>query len=79
MSIPEEVGKVASSAVDGLKGSPGTLGVVILAGMFSVLTFFALQANERREYERSMQLARLLQACFPSGGDPIYPPRARRD
>ena len=80
MGIPEEAGKVATSAVEGLKNNPSCLAAICLAGLFAVLTFVALQSNERRASEARLQMMQLLAACYPSSGvqPPIYPPRANR-
>jgi hypothetical protein len=72
MSIPQEAGKVATSAIDALKGNPSCLAAIVLTGVFALLVFAALQLNEHRNHERMMAVSQLLQACFPAPGPPHW-------
>jgi hypothetical protein len=76
-TIPEEAGKVATSAIEGLKTNPACLAAIIMAAIFAAMFFFIGQQNERRSHERMVEVVKLLQVCFPAGGEPTYPPRAR--
>lgn len=61
-NVPSEVGKVASSAIDALKGQPACLAAILLAACFAVLTYMSL-TNERAEmHQRQMTL---IERCFP--------------
>lgn len=51
MGIPEETGKVATSAIDAMKGSPSCLAAILLAAIMAILTYFALQARDQRSHE----------------------------
>jgi hypothetical protein len=77
-TIPEEAGRVATSAIEGLKTNPSCLAAILLAALFALLTFFALQGEERRAHDRMMEISKLLHACYPASAAPVYPPRANR-
>lgn len=62
MSMPGEVGKVASSAIDAMKGSPALLAVILLQLTTIGILYFASQANQARAHEREMFL---MTKCFP--------------
>lgn len=62
MSFPEEAGKVATSAIDGLKTNPSCLAAILLAAMMAAFTYFALQADAQRTHERAMAM---LERCYP--------------
>jgi hypothetical protein len=61
MSIPEEVGKVASSAIDAMRGNPLCLAVVVLSVILSVIAF----ARERHSQdERGKVITELVERCM---------------
>lgn len=60
--LPEEVGKVTTSAIDAMKGSPSCIAAIILAGLFAVLTFYGLQRDADR---RAKAVDILLTKCVP--------------
>lgn len=62
MGAVEEGGKVATSIVDGLKNNPSCLAAILLAAMFALLTFFALQRADQRNQDARMAM---LERCFP--------------
>lgn len=62
MSLPGEAGKVASSAIDALKGSPALLVLVFLQIGTLAAVYFATQATQIRNQEREMTI---LNRCFP--------------
>jgi hypothetical protein len=62
MSLPEEAGKVATSAIDAFKNNPACLAAIVLAGLFSVLTFVGLQRDADR---RSKTVDILMERCYP--------------
>lgn len=74
MTIPEEAGKVATSTVEALKTNPSCLAAIILAGIFAVLTFFAMQRDADR---RARTTDLLLQRCFYDHG--ITPPQSKEE
>jgi hypothetical protein len=54
MGATEEAGKVATGAIDALKGNPGLLALIIMQAMtIGVVYFNASKLNERR-HEREM-------------------------
>jgi hypothetical protein len=71
MSVQEEAGKVATSAIDALKGSPTCLAAILLAALFSVLTFFAYQRDADR---RSAAVNLLINRCFDPDHKDYHPP-----
>lgn len=62
-TVPEEAGKVATSAIDALKNNPACLAAIILAALFACLTFFALQRDADR---RAKTTDLLLERCYPA-------------
>ena len=66
MSMPEEAGKAVSSVVDGLKGNPSCLAAIVLAALFAVLTFYAMQKDAER---KAKTVDILLQHCIYPGAD----------
>jgi hypothetical protein len=62
VSTPEQVGKVATSAIDALKASPALLVLVLLQMAILGVLYFATQANQQRAYAREMAM---LERCFP--------------
>jgi hypothetical protein len=62
MSIPEEAGKVASSAIDVLRRDPFYLALLLLTGFFGALTFYAYQLDADR---RATTVDILLKKCVP--------------
>lgn len=62
MGTPEEASKVATSAIDALKGNPGLLVLVFLQlTTLGVLYFVTDRQNERRA-QREMAI---IERCFP--------------
>jgi hypothetical protein len=61
-NIPQEAGKVASGAIDALKGSPGLLVLVLLQAATLAMLYFAVEHNRERQQDREMAL---LERCFP--------------
>jgi hypothetical protein len=61
-----ETREVATSIVDAFKNNPTCLAVVVLASLFSVLTFFALQRDADR---RSELLKIVVERCLPPKGN----------
>jgi len=62
MSVPEEAGKAVSSVAEALKSNPSCLAAICLAGIFALLTFFALQRADQRNYDARMAI---LERCIP--------------
>lgn len=61
-NVPGEVGKVATSAIDALRGNPGLLVLVLLQLVTLAVLLYASQNNQARAHEREMFL---LKECFP--------------
>jgi hypothetical protein len=60
-NIPEEAGKVATSAIDSLRGSPGLLVLVLLQILTLGSLVYISQNNRDREQAREMLI---LQRCL---------------
>jgi hypothetical protein len=60
-NIPEETGKVATSAVDALRGNPLCLAVVVLVIVLSVLVYFRQSA---RDHDQAMALTSVIERCM---------------
>lgn len=61
-NIPEEAGKVATSAIDVLKRDPFYLALLLLTAFFGGLTWYAYQLDADR---RSKTVDILLNRCIP--------------
>jgi len=61
MTIPEEAGKVASSAIDALKGNPLCLAVVVLVIALSVIAY--LRESHAQE-DRLQMVTALVERCM---------------
>jgi hypothetical protein len=73
MTAPEEVGKVATSAIEALKASPSCLVAVIFAITMALLTYFSLRDEQAQLHERQMLM---ISKCFPHEPEHDYhPPR----
>lgn len=62
-----EVGSTTRSAIEAFKGNPACLAAVLLAAMFAVLTYAAMQRSEQRNHEARMAM---LERCFPAEEQP---------
>jgi uncharacterized protein HemX len=60
-NIPEETGKVARSAIDSLRGTPGLLTVVILQVITLGALVYISQTNRQNQQAREMYL---LEKCL---------------
>lgn len=71
-NIPEETGKVATSAIDALRGNPLCLAVVVLAIVMAIIAFF----RERHGQEdRAKIVNTLIERCVPMPDQTHNPPR----
>jgi hypothetical protein len=70
-NVPEEAGKVATTAIDALKAQPVCLALLIGWLMTSGFSFFALQRERDRTHEESIAM---IQKCFPPTGNHSTPP-----
>lgn len=61
MTLPEEAGKVATSAVSALKGNPLCLAVVLLTIVLSVLAFYR---ERHSQDERVKMITSLVERCM---------------
>lgn len=68
MSVPEQVGKVASGTVDALKTNPSCLAAIILAALFAILTYIAMQREAERYNARVETMMSLINRCMDEAG-----------
>lgn len=61
-NVPGEVGKVATSAIDAMKGSPALLAVILLQLSTLGVAFYAVEQQRERQFKREMML---LDHCLP--------------
>lgn len=62
MSIPGEVGKVATSTIDAMRSQPGLLAVIIMQVVTMAILYFIVDANNERRQAREMAL---MERCLP--------------
>jgi hypothetical protein len=62
MTLPQEAGKVASSAIEALKGSPGLLAVILLQLATLGVLYVASQRAQERAHGREMAM---IERCYP--------------
>lgn len=55
------IGGAIHDVTQGLKQNPSCLAAITLAGIFALLTFYALQADEQRVHERFKMV---MEKCF---------------
>jgi hypothetical protein len=63
-NIPAETGKVATTAIDAMKGNPLCLTVVVLVIALSVLVYLRQSA---RDHDQSMTITSLIERCMEPG------------
>lgn len=76
MGAGEEAGKVATSAIEALKGQPSCLAAILLAALFALLTFYGLQKDADR---RARTVDVLLTKCIPYVEETRRESHPRRD
>jgi hypothetical protein len=64
MTIPEEAGKVATSAIDVLRGNPGLLVLVLMQVATLAMIHFSLMAAQEKMQARELTM---IERCFPVG------------
>lgn len=69
MTIPEQVGKVAGSVVDGLKANPSCLAALAVVALFGVLSYFENAQQNERMLERTKEVSELLNKCLDANHD----------
>lgn len=62
MSMPEQTAKVATTAIDALKGNPGLLVLVLLQLTTMAMLIFV---NDRQNTRRAAREMAMLERCFP--------------
>jgi hypothetical protein len=62
-NIPEETGKVATTAIEAFKNNPACLAAILLAALFAVLSFYGMQRDADR---KSKTADLLLERCYPA-------------
>ena len=70
MSIPEQAGKVATSAIDAMKTNPSCLAALLVVALFGVLNYFEDVRQTERMAQRVAEVSKLLDRCFDVMPDP---------
>jgi hypothetical protein len=65
MTLPEQAGKVITSTIETMRGSPGLLSVLLLQITTLVVLFMVSQRNA--EYQQAREVM-LLERCFSNMG-----------
>jgi hypothetical protein len=71
-NVPEEAGKVATSAIDAMKANPSCLAALIVVGIFAALSFFG---NQRDAERKTKTIDILLNRCYPAPAGDYHPPK----
>ena len=61
-NVPEEAGKVASSAIEAMKGQPVLIALLLLNALFISLTYFGVQSTRDRQ---AIEWKTVLERCLP--------------
>lgn len=64
MTIPEQAGKVATSAIDALKTNPSCLAALAVVALYGVLQYFESEHQNDRMIARTQQIGELLDRCL---------------
>jgi hypothetical protein len=64
MSIPEQAGKVATSAIDAMKTNPSCLAALLVVALFGILNYFESERQNTRMMERTKEVGELLNSCL---------------
>jgi hypothetical protein len=67
MTLPE-AGKAVSNAIEGLKTNPSCLAAILLAALFAVLTYVAMQREAERYNARVETMMSLINRCMAEAG-----------
>lgn len=59
------LGEAVRSTADAMRGNPSCLAAIILAGLFAVLTYFALQREAERSEQRIEATLEIIKRCYP--------------
>jgi len=65
VTLPEQAGKVITSTVDAMRGSPGLLSVILLQMTTLVVIFMVSERNAEHQQLREMAI---LERCFTNMG-----------
>ena len=66
MTVTEQVGGVAKSAIENLRGSPNCMVALLLVALMAILTFLHMQKESDRLQVRQMAM---LERCYPLQGE----------
>lgn len=61
-SLPEEASKVATTAIDAMRTSPALLAVIIMQMATLVVSFYLIEQQRSRAFEREKML---IERCMP--------------
>lgn len=64
MSLPEQAGKVATNAIDAMRGNPSCLAALLVVALYGLLNYFENERQNERIEQRVAEVSRLLDTCF---------------
>ena len=73
MTVPEQVGGVAKSAIDAMRTNPSCLAALLVVGMFVVGQWFEAERQEKRWETRMQAVVNLMNRCYPDSGEGGHP------
>lgn len=73
MGVTDQAGDIVKSITDSFKDNPACLAAILLAAMFSVLTYFNMQQEAERSQQRYLQVVGL---CWNNTNAASGAPRA---
>jgi len=68
MTIPEQAGKVATSAIDAMKSSPSCLAALLIVAIFATLQFVEDSRQNERMERRIDAVQHIMDRCYPNDG-----------
>jgi hypothetical protein len=64
MTLPEQAGKVATAAIEGMKSNPSCLAALLVVALFGLLNYFEQERQTERMEQRVAEVSKLLNLCF---------------
>jgi hypothetical protein len=61
-NVPEEAGKVATSAIEAMKGQPVLIALLLLNALFGGLIYFGVQATRATQ---AIEWKTVIERCLP--------------
>jgi hypothetical protein len=65
VTVPEQAGKIATSAIEAMRGNPACLAALLVLTMVSILQYFEAERRDDRAMRRETDVMTLLNRCYP--------------